>query len=338
LEVHIRRRATFLFPSVTDPITLDRAWRAARKGKRRTRGAAAFAAREDEHLARLAETLRDGSWRPGGYRCWVIRRPKPRLIAAAPFADRVVHHAVHRVLAPVLERSFLKDTFACLPGRGTHRAVLAFQQGLRRHRWVSRLDVRRFFLEIEHDRVLSLFDARVQDPPLRRLVGQILSSGDGLYADPQRLADLGLSTAYVPQAGKGLPIGNLTSQLFANALLDAVDHRIKRHHRVPVYVRFMDDLALFGDDPVQLARQAADVVAWLQRERGLVARHKGAPVQTTRGYHGFLGYTVDRARRRVAAASMKRMRARLTAELREGGLDGDAMEEALRAWMLGVLF
>ena len=297
-----------------------------------------MAAREEEALRFLTAALLAETWRPAGYRTWVVRRPKPRLIAAAPFADRVVHHAIHAELAPVLQRSFLPETFACQPGRGTHRAILRFQEGLRHFRYVARVDIRRFFLEIDHGVVLGLLDRRVDDPPLRRLIEHLLASGSGLYADPAIQALLGIAGAYAARPDKGLPIGNLTSQLLANAYLDGADHHIKRDLKIPFYIRYMDDLVLFDDSEKRLNTQVADLLVWLQAQRKLEARFKGEVVQRTSGVFTFLGYTIDRERRRLGAATLRRMRARVRQAALEDGVDGDEIEARWVATLKGLLF
>ena len=199
--------------------------------------------REEDHLARLGAQLRVDQWRPGGYRTILIAEPKCRLIAAAPFRDRVVHHAAHRVIAPVLLADQMPQSYACLEGRGSHRAVLAFRAALHRHPYCARVDVRRYFLEVQWDRLLSLVRRRIRDRRVMALLGRILESGAGLYDDSRVLQTLGLRDTYHPEPRKGLPIGNLTSQLFANVFLSGVDHFAKRVLSVPAYIRYMDDMS-----------------------------------------------------------------------------------------------
>ncbi len=236
----------------------------------------------------------------------------------------------------------MPESFACLPGRGTHRAVLAFQEAVRRYRWLVRLDVRRFFLEIEWDILLSVLDRAFDDPPLRRLVVTVLESARNLYADHRLLSQLGLAEVYTPRPGKGLPIGSLTSQLFANTFLDGIDHHIKRTLKVRGYVRYMDDLALFGDRRGELRAQATEAAAWLAAHRRLELREKGAGPMSTRGSFTFLGYTVSRSERRVARRTVQRMRGRLKATVRAGGAGEDERQadvaDALRANVRGLIF
>lgn len=335
------RPARGLFPRIIDPANVWQAWLAAREHKRRRPDVARFALDAEAEVRRLAALLAAEQWRPGGYRRLIIRRPKPRLIAAAPFRDRVIHHAIHRVIAPVLHRRFMPESFACLPGRGTHRAVLAFQQAMRRHRYLIRLDVRRYFLEIDHAVLLSIIDRAIDDALLRRLVVTVLDSGRNLYADARLLAALGLADTYQPRPDKGLPIGNLTSQLFANVYLDGADHHIKRVLKVPSYVRYMDDLTLFGDRRGLLQKQAEAITAWLGEHRRVELREKGDGPLSCRGTHTFLGYTVSRTERRVARRTVRRMRGRLKAAVRAGGAVTEADQRRiateLRAHLRGLV-
>ena len=178
------RTAKQLWPRVVDPDNVWQAFREAARGKRRRPDVAAFLLDREAKLQQLNDELTARRWTPRGYKTFVISIPKRRLISAAPFRDRIVHHAVHRVLAPVLLRRMLPDSYACLVGRGTHRAILAFQEGLRRHRWVVRLDVRRYFLEIRWNRLMAVISGSVRDDQLLALIDTILVSGRGLYACP----------------------------------------------------------------------------------------------------------------------------------------------------------
>lgn len=131
-----------------------------------------------------------------------------------------------------------------------------------------------------------------------------------------------------------MPIGNLTSQLFANAFLNEADHFAKRVLKIPLYIRYMDDMAVFGSDQRAVRRQAAALIDWLARERRLEARCKGAPAMRTTGAFTWLGYTVDREKRRISGPTLRRMRGRLKGAAREG----DDIEGRLHAELRGLLF
>jgi len=334
------RTARGLFDRVVSPDNLWLAYCDARRHKSRRPDVAYFTLHAETLLHELSAALREERWQPGGCKCLVIREPKRRLISAASFSDRVVHHAVHRHLAPVLLRRHMPDSFACIEGRGTHHAILAFQEGLRRHPWLIRLDVRRFFLEISWDHILNIVTRSVHDPPMMRLLNAILESGRGLYHDAELLEFLGLKDAYQPEPRKGLPIGNLTSQLFPNVYLDGVDHLIKRNLKIPTYVRYMDDLVLFGPKASTLSIWAKQVRDWLLSERNLPTRMPGEGPQRTSGHHRFLGYTVSREQRRVSRDTLRRLRGRLKTTIRADDLniDPDAIETRLHAIVKGLIF
>ncbi len=148
------RRAGGLFDEVVSVRNLWRAWRDFRRGKRGRPSVARFEPEADRQVLRLHRALAAGRWRPGTPRLVLVREPKRRVVAAAPVRDRVVHHAIHRVVAPRLDRTLIDTVFSGLPGRGSHRAVLAFAAALRRYRYALLLDVRRYFASIDR-RVLA---------------------------------------------------------------------------------------------------------------------------------------------------------------------------------------
>ncbi len=302
-----------LFPTIVGAENLRQGYREARRGKRRRPDVAMFCLREEVELARLGDELASGQWRPEPLRTIIIRDPKLRLIAASTFADRVVHHGIHRVIAPILCRRFVTDTFACLPGRGTHRAVLRFQHGLRHFRWVARLDVARYFMEIDWDLLLGLVGTTIRDQAVLELLEKVLQIGAGLYSDASLLTSLGLDGRYQPQARKGLPIGSLTSQLFANLYLDGLDHFVKRQLKVPLYIRYMDDAVLFANHRSLLIEQVERCREWLQVSRRLEAKANTGRVASTGATFRFLAQTIDRQHCRPSSRAIRRLRCRLEA-------------------------
>ena len=209
-----RRRADGLF----DGMATFGALCAAALAKRRGPGPAAFLANLETEVLALERELRAGTWRPGGYVSFEIRDPKRRLISAAPFRDRVVHHAVHAVIAPLFERGFIDHSYANRSGKGTHRAVARYERLRDRHRYVLRGDIYRYFPAMDHEvlkadlrrriacrRTLAVLD-RIVDASNPQEPVNLYYPGDDLFTPFERR--------------RGLPIGNLTSQLFANVYLD----------------------------------------------------------------------------------------------------------------------
>jgi retron-type reverse transcriptase len=192
------------------------------RGKRDRAAAGDFFSDLEGSLFRLQEELRGGSYRPGGYRTFWIREPKPRLISAAPFRDRVVHHALVNVIEPVFERRFIHHSYACRTGKGTHACLDQFVRRARSSRYVLKMDVARFFPSLDHGVLKEQIRRAIKDPRVLALCDVIIDGsneqeqvanffpGDGLLAPLEHR--------------HGIPIGNLTSQFYANVYLDALDH------------------------------------------------------------------------------------------------------------------
>jgi hypothetical protein len=280
----------------------------------------------DQRLVGLQRELASQRYRPRGYRLMLIQEPKRRLIAAAQVRDRVVHHALHRVLAPLLDPGLIATTFACLQGRGSHRAVLSFQQGLRRYPFVLVLDIRHYFLSIDQQILMAVMARSIKDCPLLDLLHTIAVSGDGLYRHPGVPDTLGLGPDF-PAPGVGLPIGNLTSQWWGNHYLSGLDHFIKRDLKLPHYLRYMDDLALFAASRGELNRARERVARWLWAQRRLRLKHPGAAPRATGGRFTYLGQRVSRAGIAPPRDALARMGTRAAELVRLG--DGEKLERSL---------
>jgi len=241
-----------LWERVTSPENLAAALRRVMKGRGAKRDVAAFAARREEELAALREELLSGAWRPGPYGQFRVTDPKPRTISCAPVRDRVAHHALCGVIAPLLERGFTEDCYACRVGKGTHRAAARARELVRRHGWTCKLDIRRYFDSVPHDRLLELLLPMFREKEIRRVIEMIVRHPVPGLPD-----------------GRGLPIGNLTSQWFANFYLSGLDHYAKEGLGAPGYVRYMDDIVLFADGKAEIWRLHDGVCEWVERERGL---------------------------------------------------------------------
>ena len=316
------------------PLNVWRAWREFERGKRHRPDVAAFALDAERHVLRLVRELAASTYRPGDYRLLCITDPKRRLVAAAPVRDRVVHHAVHRVLAPRFNRSFSSHSYACLPGRGCHHALLTFLGRMRRFRHVLQLDIRSYFYRIDRQVLAGLLWPRCREAQLRALLRCLLDSGGSLYRAPWVAEWLGWS--HPSESGKGLPIGNLTSQWWGNLYLNDLDHFVCRTLRVPAYQRYMDDITLFSDSRQELIQARERIAAWLRQERRLELKDPLArPVGTNRATH-YLGYRVTRAGMTLGPKARGRMRERLRIAAAGPPARLDAALASYRAaWMFG---
>ncbi|MGD0092791.1 MAG: reverse transcriptase/maturase family protein [Planctomycetota bacterium] len=229
-----------LWPDVLAWNNLVSAARKARRGKRGRDAVLFFEFDLEAELLRLKDELQRGVYRPGAFRSHWITRPKPRLISAAPYRDRVVHHALMNVLEPILDRRFHPYTFACRKGKGTHAAANRLQTLMGRYAYALQCDIRKFFPSIDHEILKLDFRRVVKDRRVLGLMDIIVDSsneqepiqewfpGDDLFAPSERR--------------RGLPIGNLTSQWFANWYLDGLDWFVADRLGIGGYVRYCDEL------------------------------------------------------------------------------------------------
>lgn len=166
-----------LYPLIYNFENLWLAYRKARRGKRKKARVADFEYHLEENLLELQAELETETWQPGAYRSFYIHEPKRRLISAAPFRDRVVHHALCNVIEPLWERRFIFDSYANRCGKGTHRAILRCSQFARRYRYVLQCDIRQFFPSIDHEILLATLARVIQDDNVLRMAERIVHSG-----------------------------------------------------------------------------------------------------------------------------------------------------------------
>ncbi len=327
-------RSPVLFDEIASFAALRAAALRAARGKRSKPGAAAFLAGLETEILRLERELAAGRYRPGRYRTIEIFDPKHRIVSAAPFRDRVVHHAFCAVVEPVFERGFIHDSYANRKGKGTHRAIARYEAFRNRYRHVLRCDLYRYFPAIDHEilkrdlrrrivcaRTLALAD-RIVDASNRQEPVNMHFPGDDLFAPFRRR--------------RGLPIGNLTSQFFANVYLDGLDHFCKEVLRARGYLRYVDDFALFHDDPAQLEAWRDRIARFLEGRRLRLHPRKtwiagtGAPAT-------FLGLVLlPDGRRRLPEDNVRRFRNRLRGlrdRWRQGAVEREEIERRVGAWI-----
>lgn len=225
-------KAKNLWPGFATFPRLLRGYYRAAQGKFTRERVAHFHSDLESQLLAIRDHLETGTYEWGPYYSFWVIDPKLRRIESAPFRDRIVHQAMTEVMLPLFEPSFYRHSYACLPGRGTHRSVMQL------HRWMKpragyhylQMDVSKFFPSIDREILLGQLEARIGDEKFLRLVRTLIHGSPGKG---------------------GIPIGNLTSQLFANVYLDVLDQFIKRVLRVPFYVRYMDDIVLLAPEKRQ---------------------------------------------------------------------------------------
>lgn len=273
------------------------AYHRASKGKRGQPNVAAFEHRLEDHLLDLQAELRAQTYRPGLYNSFYIHEPKRRLISAAPFRDRVVHHALCNLIEPIFERTFIDDSYANRLGKGTHRALNRAQELARHYPYVLQCDVRQFFPSIDHAILSHLLARKIAAADVLWLIDRILESGRGVLSEEYTMVYFPGDDLFAVNRPRGLPIGNLTSQFWANVYLSPFDHFVKRTLRCQGYVRYVDDFLLFAADKTTLWNWKQTVQARLADLR-LTIHPETHPHPVAEGMP-FLGFVIFPQRRRL---------------------------------------
>ncbi len=286
-----------MYKKLTSFQNLYLAYRKASKGKRGLSYVAVFEHKLEENLFQLQKELLSRKYTPGKYDSFFIHEPKRRLISAAPFRDRVVHHALCNLIGPIFERCFIADSFANRVGKGTHRALDRCQQFARKHTFVLSCDIRQFFPSIDNCILRSILAKKITDANVLWLIDRILDSGKGVLGEMYDMVYFPGDDLFAVYRDRGLPIGNLTSQFWANVYLDSFDHFIKRGLRCKGYLRYVDDILLFADDKAALWQWQKAIVGRLQQLR-LTIHDNSHPRPVTEGIP-FLGFNVFPDKRRL---------------------------------------
>ncbi|MDX1991249.1 MAG: reverse transcriptase domain-containing protein [bacterium] len=274
------------------------AWRKARRGKRFQNAPAAFECNLDVELLTLHEELVTQTWQPEGYRSFTVHEPKRRKISAAPFRDRVVHHALCNLLIPIYERKFIDDSYANRKNKGTHKALDRCTQFMRRYRYVLPCDIQQFFPAVDHFILKNILAKTIGDRKLIGLCEKIIDSGAGILDGEYTMRYFPGDDLFAQMRPRGLPIGNLTSQFWANVYLNGLDHFVKRNLKCEGYVRYVDDFLLFADDKITLHRWRDALLIFLTTLRLAMHENRSQPTPVEQGIP-FLGFTVFPTHRRL---------------------------------------
>lgn len=309
------RRANNLLARVADPDNLRfAAWKAA-KGKRHSWEVLAWSARLDENLAALREQLLSGRVVVGDYRYFKVFEPKERQICASAFREQVLHHALMNVCHEYFERAQLFESYASRKEKGTYAALEQAKIYTKKYDWYLKIDVRKFFESIHHEVLTHQLTRLFKDAALVSVFEQIIHS-------------------YEAGPGRGLPIGNLTSQYFANHYLVGLDGFVKRKLRAGAYVRYMDDLIYWHSEKQPLREILVAVREFLQTE--LRCDLKPEALNRSRSGLPFLGYHIFPHHVRLLQKSKQRFIRKLR-RIEEGYHSGDWTEEKCQRRALPLL-
>jgi RNA-directed DNA polymerase len=324
-----------LYDRIIHPLNLWSAYKDAARGKRYQTAAAHFEYDLEKNLVELEHDLRDETYQPGGYQSFYIQRPKRRLINAAPFRDRVVHHALMNVIEPLFERQFIFDTYANRKGKGTHKALDRCTYYLRRHDYVMHLDARQFFPSIDHEILLAILSRTIGDERVMKLAGKIIASGAGVQANEYDMVYFSGDDLFAMDRPRGLPIGNLTSQHWANVYLNELDQYAKRVLKCRAYIRYVDDVLLFADDKAVLQGWRKEIISFLQTLRLTLHETKAQPRPVATGIPclGFQVFPEHRRLKSVNGYSFQRRLRRMLVSLEHGELSEKDFSSRFTSWL-----
>ncbi len=243
---HTKIQLSHSFDEIISLENLLLAWREFVGGKQNKKDVQEFSLRLMDNLILLHNDLANGDYQHGGYQAFKISDPKPRDIHKASVRDRLVHHAVYRILYPFFDRLFIADSYSCRNGKGTHKAInrfarFAYKAGRNNARtaWVLKCDIRKFFASIDQRILMEILAGHISDKRIILLLEKIIKSFDtGNCIVDSRLRGNDNKV--------GLPLGNLTSQLFANIYLNELDQFAKHRLKIKYYIRYADDFAIFS--------------------------------------------------------------------------------------------
>ncbi|BDF25795.1 hypothetical protein CE91St65_36750 [[Clostridium] symbiosum] len=332
-----------VFEQVVDYDNLYRAYLNARLCKRYRYEVLNFSAHLEDNLVKLQKELIERTYTLGKYREFYIYEPKKRLIMAQPFKDRVVQWAIYQVLNPVFAQGYITDSYACIKERGTHKAVKRLHYWLRQvgkkpeKYYFLKLDISKYFYRIDHDVLMGILKRKIRDDDMIFLLDKIVNSSETNFGLPP-----GKSPGEVKRSDrvseKGMPVGNLSSQMFANLYLNELDQYCKRTLGIHFYVRYMDDVIILHQDKDQLHEWKRIIDTFLKEKLQLDLNEKTCIRPITLGVE-FCGYKIWNTHiklRKSTALKMKRNLKKLQKEYAAGEVTVEEAKQTISSY-LGIL-
>jgi retron-type reverse transcriptase len=317
----------FLFKKIIAPENIFAAWREFQKGKMRKKDVLEFAQRVEENLFCLIADLKNSRYVHGKYIRFIVCDPKRREIAKAPVRDRVLHHALCRIIVPLFEPSFVFDSYSSRKEKGIHKAgkrLREFAEKLSRNHtktvWMLQVDMRKFFDSVDHEILFSLLQKKIKDVKIMNLLKIIIQS-------------------YEKSASKGIPLGNLTSQLFSNVYLNLLDNFVKRELQAKYYLRYADDIIILSCDKNFLENCLKNVADFIEEKLKLELHPKKISLKKWHRGIDFLGYVNFSHHSILRTKTKRRMIGRMKSkniELKSRIITEKSYQQSLQSY-LGVL-
>lgn len=329
-----------LYSQVIDWSNLLLAYRKAAKHKRGKASAANFEHQLADHLLQLQDELAQESYQPGEYVHFSIHDPKHRKISAAPFRDRVVHHALCNIIEPLFEAQFIAHSYANRVDKGTHRAVDSLQAFSRSYRYVLRMDIVKHFPSIDHTILYDIIADTIDDERVLWLVEQIIQSGSGILADEYPMHYFAGDDLFAANRLRGLPIGNLTSQFWSNVYLNPLDWFITQELGCTAYLRYVDDFALFSNSKRQLYEWKQAIIEFLATLRLTIHEREAQVIPCDNGIP-WLGFVVYPTHRRLKSRNVVKFTRRFTHNLdlyEAGEITFAELDASVQGWINHVRY
>lgn len=331
------KRLGNLYEQIIDYENLWEAYLNARKNKRFRGDVLEFTHNVEENLIQIQNELIYKTYKVGKYREFYVYDPKKRLIMALPFRDRVVQWAIYQVIEPLFDRQFIKDSYACRKGKGVQAAADRLQYWMRKldrsyeNPYYLKIDISKYFYRIDHDVLISILRRKIKDKGLMWLLETIIHSEDTKFGVP--LGDHDFEQERID--GVGMPIGNLTSQLFANLYLNELDQYAKHELHAHYYIRYMDDVVILHPDKRELWKMLEEIDIFLRSELRLQLNNKTAIRPIRQGIE-FVGYRIWSTHRKLKKKTAKKMKRRLK-YLKKAYARGEVSADEVRSTLMSYL-
>ena len=290
------------------------------RGKKDKERVSLFYFHLETELLKLERELKNETYQLSPYRLFTIYEPKERQICAADFRDRVVHHAICNVMEPIWDKTLISDTYACRKNKGTHRAIHRVQEFSKRYPYFFKCDIRKYFDSIDHGVLHQILRKKIKDPQLLNLLDQIIET----------------PVSPLLPSGKGLPIGNLTSQYFANLYLGELDQCMKSGFSLKVYVRYMDDIICFGYTKSELDERKEQIETFLKERLFLKLKDKMTLIAPVSEGIPYLGVRIFRGMIRLQRERWLRFQRKFRVR-EQAFLQGDLEEDCFINSMNGLM-
>lgn len=307
------------FENIISIDNLLSAWREFIRGKRKRRDVQEFSLALMENIFQLHHDLKSLTYRHGGYQAFKINDPKPRDIHKASVRDRLLHHAIYRILYPFFDKTFIADSYSCRVSKGTHKAIGRFREFAQktsknntRTCWALKCDIRKFFANIDHDILLNILKQYIPDEKIICLLENVIDS-------------------FSP----GLPLGNLTSQLFVNVYMNKFDQFMKHRLKAQYYIRYADDFVIFSENKEWLEKLIGLIKEFLRQELKLELHPDKIFIKTVASGVDFLGMVNFSDYRVLRTKTKRRMFKKISGrydELRNKTISEESFDQSLQSY------